>query len=355
MKTEELYTILRKGILAPSADNLQPWKFKLFNNQVDLFLDPERVKNFCDEGLLVPYLSTGAVIENIRVATTQTGYELSTSYLPIKTNPLWVASLRFSEVKKENHPHFENLSKRVTNRKFYKVSQKIDLFIYSKLSNIVESKEGFKLLWLKKDQPAYSKLSRLLGKADQLRFENERLHKELIETLRFNRQAAEKTKDGLDLRTFEAGPGGNLLFKLAQSWQRLKFLNAFGMSRLFNFYTWLQMYTSQAAGLIVAKSHEPVNYIVGGEVMEKTWHELTGFGLSIQPMEALPIFIINSNLTGDHNFDPKQRKKIEELKQKFLPLFGITNQSGLIFLFRIGYAEPATTHSLRRPLEDFLL
>ncbi len=355
MKPDDLSRILEKGILAPSADNLQPWKFKLLNNQVDLLLDPERVKNFCDEGLLVPYLSAGAVIENIRVAGTQMGYGLTTSYLPIKTNPLLVASLRFSEIKKENHPHFENLDRRMTNRKFYKASKKIDFSIFQNLSNIVESKEGFKLLWLKKDQPTYSKLARQLGKADQLRFENERLHKELIETIRFNREKTEITKDGLDLKTFEAGPMGNLLFKLARSWKRLEFLNIFGVSHLFNFYTQLQMTTSQAVGLIIAKSNEPLDYILGGEVMEKAWHEIAGLGLSIQPMEALPIFIINFNLTGGHAFTLEQREKIAKLKQEFLSIFGITNQNGLIFLFRIGHADPATTHSLRRPLESFLL
>jgi len=355
MKLEEIRRILEKGILAPSADNLQPWKFRILDNRIDFYLDSNRVKNFCDEGLSVPYISAGAVIENMRIAATQFGCYISTSYFPEKTNPLMVAIIRFSETKKENHPQLETLSKRTTNRKFYKVWQKIDPSIYTTLSKIADSEQRFKLLWVERNHSSYSKLSSILGKSDQLRFESERLHKELFETLRFSKEMTEKTKDGLDLKTFEAGLMGNLLFKLAGSWERLKFLNAIGLTYLFNFYTQLQMRSSQAAGLLIAKSNEPLDYVLGGEMMQRLWHEITILKLSIQPMEALPIFIINLRLTGGRDFTASQRKKIEELKQKFLLLFRITEQNGLIFFFRIGYAPSPTTHSLRRPLEHFLL
>ncbi len=355
MKSEETRVILAKGILAPSADNLQPWKFRILDNRVDFFLDLNRVKNFCDEGLLVPYISAGAVIENMRIAATQFGYRLSASYFPEKTNPLLVAAIRFSEAKKENHPHVEALALRTTNRKFYNVSKKIDSSIYSTLSNIAESEQKLKLLWIERNHPSYSKLSGILGKSDQLRFESKRLHKELFETLRFTKEMAEKTKDGLDFKTFESGPMGGLLFSLANSWERLKFLNTLGLSTLFNFYTRFQMQSSQAAGLLIAKSNEPLDYALGGEMMQKIWHEITNFKLSIQPMEALPIFIINLGITGGRDFTALQRKKLEELKQEFLSIFGITEQNGLIFLFRIGDAPPPTAHSLRRPLEHFLL
>ena len=148
---------------------------------------------------------------------------------------------------------------------------------------------------------------------------------------------------------------GHLLFRLVQSWQRFSFLNSLGVSHLFNFYAQFQMWSSQAAGLLIAKSYEPKDYVLGGEVMEKMWHEITNFKLSIQPMEALPIFIINLRLTGGRSLTEKQRKKLQVLKQEFLSTFGITDQNGLIFFFRIGYAPSPIAHSLRRPLESFLI
>ena len=355
MRPEDFHPILEKGILAPSADNLQPWKFKLGQDQMDVFLDSDRIKNFCDEGYLVPYLSAGAVIENMRVAATHSGYRLSTAYFPNRNDPLWVATLQFRSANPESHPHYAALTQRVTNRKFYTLWKKVDDPIYSKLEHLVSPERGFKLVWIKKKHPSFRKLSPLLGAADQLRFENERLHQELIETLRFNEKEVQKTKDGLDLKTLESGIGGELIFKLARSWKRLNLLNALGMSSLFNFYTQAQLFTSQAVGLIMAPSYKPLDYVVGGELMEKIWHELTLNHLAIQPMEALPIFILNLRLTEGRNFGEKQRKKLEELKRDFLSLFGISETNGLILLFRLGYAKRPKTHSLRRPRESFLI
>ena len=98
-----------------------------------------------------------------------------------------------------------------------------------------------------------------------------------------------------------------------------------------------------------------MDFILGGEVMEKLWHEITLQDLSIQPMEALPIFILNFNLTGGRNFPDHQKKQLRSLKRDFLSLLQADEQNGLILLFRIGYAPPPTAHSLRRPLEDFLI
>ncbi|MBI4358220.1 MAG: hypothetical protein HY584_02880 [Candidatus Omnitrophica bacterium] len=355
MKSEELHAILQKGILAPSADNLQPWKFKLAQDHVDLFLDPQRVKNFCDEGLFAPYLSAGALIENIRVASSYTGYWPSPSYFPLKSDPLFVASIFFSPITQKGHAHYAVLEKRNTNRRFYDASRKVDRSIFTKLDKIVESEKGFKLHWFRKNEPSYKKLSRLVGAADQLRFESERLHEEFVQILRLNQSDAQKTSDGLDVKTLEAGPGAPLLFHLLSSWKRLSFLNLFGMSRLFNCYAQLQMWSAQAAGLIVAPSHEPIHYVQGGEVMQKMWHEATVEGLSVQPMEALPIFIDNLNLTEGRDFTASQRARLERLKSEFLSLVGINEQNGLILLFRIGYSRQPSARSLRRPLEEFVL
>ncbi len=85
MTEDEILQILRKGVLAPSADNLQPWKFLIYpeKSQVDFFLDPERIKNFCDAGLRVPCISAGAVIENIRLEAAYLGCDLDVVYFPV--------------------------------------------------------------------------------------------------------------------------------------------------------------------------------------------------------------------------------------------------------------------------------
>ena len=355
MNKSELLAILEKGILAPSADNLQPWKFRIDTNQIELLLDPERLKNFCDEGCSVPYISAGAVIENIRIAALDLGYETVCRYFPNEKNVTLVAMVRFSATSQKNSWYLDALEKRVTNRKFYNPRKKITDDIYSQLSMSAKEESQARLIWIRREDPVYRKLTRLLGRADQLRFENNRLITELTDCLRFNQTEVNRTKDGLDLKTFEAGPGGNLLFRLITLWKNSTVLRLLGLSFVLGWYTQLQLWSSQAIGLLITNGDSAEDYVRGGEMMERLWHETTQLGLSLQPLEALPIFIINSNLTGSPDLTPKQREILERLKQDFYASFGINSRNGLILLFRIGYASLPSARSLRRPVESFLI
>jgi hypothetical protein len=365
MTKEELVSILEKGVLAPSADNLQPWKFKIDTNYIELLLDSDRIKNFCDEGYSVPCISAGAVIENIRIAARALGYEIALRYFPNEKNPLLAAVITFTAGSSKNTRHLEVLDKRATNRKFYKIRKKISAAFYSRLSAIAEEENQARLIWIRTEHPAYQKLARLLSQADQLRFENKRLIKELTDCLRFNQSETNRTKDGLDLKTFEAGFGGNFLFRLISFFEKsrllsraglnLPYLRILGLSFILGWHTQLQLRSSQALGLLVTGGHSAEDYLRGGEMMERLWHEATQLELSIQPLEALPIFIINYNLTGGPDFTPKQREVLERLKRDFYAAFGINDAHGLILLFRIGYAAPPSARSLRRPLESFLI
>ena len=351
---EEIHLLLEKGILAPSADNLQPWKFRVGEQRIDLFLDEARVKNFCDAGFLAPYVSAGAVIENIRVAASSLGFEITVQPFPEPRHPFYVASLGFAPSARKTHPHFPILEKRVTNRSFYQPWRKIEPSLYPRLESAVPKEKGFRLLWIKRKEPSYRKLSHLVGKADEMRFENARLHREFFEILRFDPDEVTKTKDGLDVRTLGGGAETKFLLRLMTSWKRLSFLNRFGLSRLFNLYARLQMASSQAAGLLIGPTQKPEDYLRGGEIMERLWHEITCSGLALQPMEAIPIFILNLQLTGGSDFSPAQKGRLEAMKKDFFEIFGIHDEQSLILFFRMGYGPPVRHRSLRRPLESFM-
>ncbi|MDP3920030.1 MAG: hypothetical protein Q8R76_04395 [Candidatus Omnitrophota bacterium] len=349
----DIHEIIRKGILAPSADNLQPWLFKIGADNLELWLDAKRSENFCDAGYLAPYISIGAVIENMRIAAADRGYRMTCSYFPDKKNKTRVVTISFEKGEKETSPLLPFIGKRRTNRKFYASRPSVAPAAKASLEETV-CEEGFRLHWVAKDESRYQDLCSMIGDADQLRFENQRLHREFNNILRFTKPAI-SGGDGLDIKTLESGPTGPLLFKLMGQWSRQKFLNNLGISRVFNAYAKIQMQSSAAAGLITAPSHAPEDYVRGGELMERLWLEATRQGLSLQPMEALPIFIINRQLRNLSDFSEAQKATIERLTANFFSLFGINNKDGLIFLFRIGHAKPTTTQALRRPIDSFLM
>ena len=355
LSRNQVSEILKKGILAPSADNLQPWKFRVLENGVDLLLNPELLASYCDEGYAAPYLSAGAVLENIRVAASAFGAGIRADYFPETDHPLKPIHIDWVPGGAKQHPHLSSLEKRCTNRKFYKASTPVPDSVFRALENQSDPNSGYRLLWLKQVNAHYKDLASLIGEADQLRFEIFRLHQELMKVMRFSDKEAKETRDGLPLNSLDAGPSAGLMFGLIRSWNRLQFLNTLGMSFSFNLYAKLQMLSSQACGLIVAPGKAPEHYVRGGEIMQRIWHEEAAQGLALQPMEALPIFLINSELTSGRDLSGEQRKKLENMKSRFTYLFGLKPWQGLILLFRIGYASPPGGRSLRRPLETFML
>src|SRR3989338_3565251 len=283
--------LLAQGILAPSADNLQPWKFRIEHETVQLFLDQNRIENFCDVGNFAPYVSAGAVIENLRVAASYHGYQIETRYFPEPENGLYVAKLSFRKTEHISSIHCPALSLRMTNRNLYDQRKKIDPTILERFSHLISERTGFRLAWMERSNRLYGQLVRLVGRADQIRFENRRLHGDFFQVLRLNTQEVKQSRDGLDVATLGAGPLATLLFRFIRSWRRLEMMNVFGFSRLLNIFAKIQMHSSQAAGLLIAPNQEPISYVWGGELMQRLWHEMTSYGMVLQPMEAIPIFI----------------------------------------------------------------
>src|SRR3989338_6084427 len=203
---DDLIYILKKGVQAPSADNMQPWKFRLTGNEIEFYITPSKPPHFLEMGYRTLYLSAGCVIENMRLAAANRGYQLKPSYFPDPSNPLCVAKIHFEQSPHPNPlPQGEGrvrenddsvIEQRCTNRKFYNGNKKIDLSLLSKLFGITASHQNFKLLWLTKEHPNYSRLCRLIGAADQIRFENKKTYEDLPPTLRFNASEVEQTKDG---------------------------------------------------------------------------------------------------------------------------------------------------------------
>ena len=352
MKREILEEILKAGVRAPSADNSQPWKFVLTGTGVWLRLDPGRTFDFASGGHLMLYVSAGAVIENIRVAAQTKGYGLQVCYFPGAKDRLVVASLSFEAVQGQGgHAHQRALEARVTNRRFYS-GRWLDPEVYGRLEKAAVA-EGMRLLWIKKQDPRYKMLERVLGQADSLRYEVERLHREFMKTLRYG--PAKAASEGLPIDALEAGPGSRFFFKLMSSWPVMKAMNLLKASAALGFYTQLQMKTSQAAGLLITSDSRPLDYTRGGEVMERIWHEATVQGIAMQPMEALPIFIVNWKLNQVQDFSEKQKRLLLQLKEKFESLFQLQEKNGLVMLWRVGYAPAPSARSNRRPIQSFIV
>src|SRR4051794_1837037 len=117
MDSETLSTLLQYAVLAPSADNLQPWTFHKNGNTLDISLQEAKaipsVGNMKNTAGLV---TLGALIENLDIAAQEMGYALNVELFPKgETSPI-VASVRFEAREKVPQKLFPFLSSRCSNR-----------------------------------------------------------------------------------------------------------------------------------------------------------------------------------------------------------------------------------------------
>ena len=92
---DRLRFLVRYAALAPSSHNTQPWKFRVGDSHIDLFMDEGRWLKVADDDRRELHVSVGCTLENLLVAAEHFGLGHQTTYLPDPAQPMHAASVQF--------------------------------------------------------------------------------------------------------------------------------------------------------------------------------------------------------------------------------------------------------------------
>ncbi len=360
---EKIRTILQAGILAPSGDNTQPWllRYKEDKNELEMFIDPKADQSFFNVGQRATYLSLGAVFENILIASRALEIEPEFEIYPHKEvdsqNP--VAKIRFKDktsVSKKGINLYPAIGTRCTNRKPYKKtpleSQEIKALIRE-----AEGIEGAKLSLIV-DKALKKKVASLVFKADIIRVERRDLHEFLYSTIRWNQEEINRKRDGMPIRSLEAGFGGDLFLRFCEPWPVMNFFNKIGVGRAVAMHAKKSIMDCGAVGLLTVKGNSPYDFFNAGRALERIWLCATSLGLSIQPVTAITLFFLRVDLEGDRAFSIKHRDILSDIRPKWQSIWAdvLKDSRSEALLFRIGKSSsPPTSRAIRKELEAFLI
>jgi len=355
--------LIEAGIRAPSADNGQPWKFKLLKNGFELWLDHNHIGLFFDINQVATQISCGALLENVMQLSSAYGLYVSIEWLKssefqVDNHLSQLATLTFKQVRPKDDHKIKQIKQKIyqrhTNRNLFKFKQKIPSLTLAELSSVVCNSPGYHLIQF--DLPEErQKIINIITKADALRFNHPRVHHDFYQVLRFGDEA-NKTGDGLADTTLGIENFMIPLLKRLKPWPLTKFLNYFGLHRLMaQRSSWLPL---KSASSIVAITHSgPADYIESGRIMERFWIEANQKGLSVQPLGAFPLFFARLHLASGKGFTPQQQTQLSRLEQQFrilCPSF-TSKQDQIIMFFRLGYTTTSAQMAFRRPLDSFIL
>jgi len=352
---EQLIKLIEAGIQAPSADNGQPWKFKLMEDGFELWLDKANMGLFFDVNKIATQISCGAVIENIITYANNLGLKTNITYFDEPSNKFAKLTFTHSGSTKANEDKVrQSLFNRHSDRNLYQFNKKIPDTLIAALINSVQFDEGHRL-HLYQEPKARKAIIKTITATDTIRFIHKQVHNDFYKVLRFG-SSAQQTKDGLASATLGIESFMIPILQLLKPWKLTQLLNLIGLHHIMALRgTWLPM---KSASLIVSITHKgTANYVESGRIMQRFWIQANEAGLSVQALGALPLFLARCHQAHGDGFSPAQLKKLSILENDFSsisPTFDYKNDQ-LIMLFRLGYTNQPTAKSYRRVTESFFM
>lgn len=343
------------AIVAPSPGNNQPWKWYFDGLRLHLFHDIERSESFGDFKNMASYMTFGAVVENLRLKARALGFSVTERYFPTKGQELHIGTFGFVRQQLEADKLVDFIGVRFTNRHLGN-QQPIDRDVLAALKAIGDAMPGVSLK-IVDDRAKLDQLADIAGKSEKLRLFIPQGHYELFEKeLRWSAEAAEETRDGLDLRSMELNAKDSIGFRISRDQDAIKLLADWGKGRALENMTAKLVYTSSAVGLITAHSIDFADCLSVGNAMQRLWLAATRHAVSIQPILAPVLHFARINQGMGNTMPSGVEQAFRKLNVAFNELFEIDqNTEEPLFFFRMFYGKNPTVKSFRLDLKEVLL
>lgn len=341
-----LKVLVESAILAPSGDNLQPWRFgcDAARGEIRVVLDETRDPSPMNSGQRMSRIAIGAALQNMLRTADANGWELEieapagsdAAIVRLRPPPVSAGSMN------------QALSQRVTNRRKYD-GRGLPEEILAELRTSTPELDGVRTLWVA-ERERLERLAELIGEADALMFGEPSMRLAFLGNVRFDLPPEATAPEGLPLDSLEVGTADRIALRLMRripDW----LLKSTGGLKVFA-KTARELVTS-ASGLcvIAAKDDAPSTDFVVGRSMQRAWLALTERGLAVQPMSSIPV-LQNAMQHGSpalrSALDPD---RVNRLIGRFRELVGEMDDARPAFLMRFGYAPPPTGRTGRLPLE----
>jgi|LakMenEpi03Aug12_release.lakeMendotaPanAssembly.Ray.scaffolds.fasta_scaffold05036_4 molybdopterin/thiamine biosynthesis adenylyltransferase len=344
------------GSHAPSGGNSQPWRFLFSNGRLLLFLDPQRAFSTIDPGLRFAQIGLGACIESILLEATKLGINLNlrTGAFDINTNLVAVFQ-QTNETPANRSPASESLAqfidKRCTNRRASERSPLSEEDRTALLRSVTTVFPSLDVRFIH-EPVALEQLGRICGAAERIRMLNPLCHYDMFKReMRWNKEQAEHTNDGVDVRTLELSLKDETGLGIAADASAIGLVNAWKGGKGLEQMTSKLVSGSAAVAFLCVPDYELDTALLAGRALQRLWLKSTELGLAAQPISA-PVFMGVHGLWDRHRFlsDP-EHAEAAGLLHRLTQLLELKDHAPL-FMLRLCLAEAPTVRSLRRPIEE---
>ncbi len=350
---EEIIDIAR---LAPSGDNLQPWRFSVDNNEalVLLYQPSEIVEpDYFETGV---YCSMGIMLEYISLAANSLGFkatfDIESDFITSSSHK--VATITFSpdqEIDNKTKVLVEAMPKRRTARETY-LKQPLPNDLLKTLENSVEDEKA-KLTWVT-DKNNRRLITKFLSLADKQFWSTKVTRQALIQSVYAKNEDPDRDF-GMPTDVLNAGPVATpvlkKLFLLAEKFTPLfisihlkstqDIRKGIDQSAAIGF-----LYVPQTSTDLQGRDWSGHDHMVGGRVVARLWLSATANDLSLQPLYHFVAMDSNQNNPSLGNSFDNTVKAAISIFNKIIPTY---SERSLVFAFRIGYSKTSNSKKATTP------
>jgi hypothetical protein len=330
-----------------------------YGGRMLVFLDRERAASALDPGLRYAHFAMGACVENILLEAARTGLELDLQHRPVPADETLVAALtlrgrgRMGLLPPGLAGAASQLSERCTNRRASEVlelgGKEASALVEGLGTDVLDS------IRVVRDRAVIDRIAELTGRAERIRFLNTACHHDMfVKEMRWDREEAERTRDGIDIETLELPLADRVGLRVASDTRAMGLLRGWGGARAIEKLTARGVRASGALAVVSVTDLDVAATFAAGRAMQRFWLNASAMDILAHPVGAAIFMGLHGRFDSEGLLSSGEHAEAASILDELGSLID-TGGREPFFLFRLGRATGPSARSLRRPLHELIL
>jgi nitroreductase len=337
--------LVRAAILAASPHNTQPWRFRITDSAIELYIDTRRNVGALDPYLREEHIGIGCALENLMLAAAANGYNAGTTLLPGKLEPIpeqpgpqLVATVALKPGAREESELYSAIPRRHTNRGPYDPARAVPEDFMEALRRLPAAEPDVRL-FLFAAETDRKKIVAVSAAANRELYSDAAVQEGSERWLRTKWSAVQKYRDGLTIDAFGLPPGATAIAKIMP----LRMLAWVASHSETNGYAQLMSSAPLIGFIAVHDRYDREQCLRAGRVWQRAHLFATARGLAARPCNESVEMVDHERALGR---EAKRARLLNEITGDW--------SWQPTFVFYMGYATVAANASPRRGIKDVL-
>ena len=354
MSTEAARDLVRAGTCAPSGANAQPWRWLHHREQLWLYLDRARAGSFLDFQSMGSQMALGAAAEAAKIGAAGLGQVLEVEYLADAeadgAGPRARLGLGSGTPDAAAVEQASRLGQRATNRATTDRQglPPATLGALDRLADTIGARAS-----IVTDPAKLDAWAPLFADIDRRRFLGRRTHREFFhEEIRWTGEQAERTRDGVDLRTVDLSPSQAAGLRMASDYRVVEQLERWGRGRGLGRIAEDGLRSASALWMMQIEVFDPEHLFEAGRHLQRFWLEACALDVAVHPMTAPACYWARARYDEGGAFSPEERQGLLDQNKEFCAGAGLEPEADVVFIAKLSPGHSPGVRSVRRPLTD---